>query len=107
MTVCRWMQTDFWAQRGEESALGIQNPSLYSGFVTTVRTTLNFSLFFATKALKGLSLRYTCAHLLNVAPGEERQLADDLSDGGAARESDQSFAGESADQVGVRDGHLH
>lgn len=101
MTVCRWMQTDFWAQRGEERSKFIQRLRHHCP------DTLNFSLFFATKALKGLSLRYTCAHLLNVAPGEERQLADDLSDGGAARESDQSFAGESADQVGVRDGHLH
>lgn len=47
------------------------------------------------------------ADLLDVAAGEERQFADDLSDGGAARESHQRLAGQSADQVGIRDGHLH
>lgn len=48
-----------------------------------------------------------CAHLLDVATGEERQLADYLSDGGAAGESDQGLAGQSADQIGICDGHLH
>lgn len=42
-----------------------------------------------------------------MAAGEERQFADDLSDSGAARESDQSFAGQSTDQVRVCDGRLH
>lgn len=42
-----------------------------------------------------------------MAAGEERQFADDLSDGRAARESNQSLAGQSADQVCISDGHLH
>lgn len=45
--------------------------------------------------------------LLDVSAAEQRQLADDLSDGGGARQTHQSFTSQRSDLICIRDGHLH
>lgn len=45
--------------------------------------------------------------LLDVPAAEQRQLADDLSDGAGARQTHKSFAGQSSDLICISNGHLH
>lgn len=45
--------------------------------------------------------------LLNVSAAKQRQLADDLSDGGGAGQTHQSFAGQSSDLISISNWHLH
>lgn len=45
--------------------------------------------------------------LLDVSAAEQRQLADDLSDRAGARQTHQSFTGQSSDLICICNGHLH
>lgn len=45
--------------------------------------------------------------LLDVSAAEQRQLADDLSDGAGAGQAHQSLTGQGSDLIRVRNGHLH
>lgn len=45
--------------------------------------------------------------LLDVSAAEQRQLADDLFDGGGARQTHQGLTGQSSDLICICNGHLH
>lgn len=45
--------------------------------------------------------------LLDVSAAEQRQFADDLSDGAGARKSDQSLTGQSSNLICICNRHLH